>query len=89
MRKFEPGEQKLLQLQALVASDPDFTFNDSHTVLTYENTEVDNNDGNGSNPAIFTNTFSVNALTYETLNMSLINSSAPNVISSELILSRF
>ena len=66
-----------------------FTLNDSHTVLTYENTEVDNNDGNGSNPAIFTNTFSVNALTYETLNMSLINSSAPNVISLELILSRF
>ncbi len=66
-----------------------FTLNDSHTELTYENTEVNNNDGNGWTPAIVTNTFSVNALTYDTLNISLISSSAPNVISSELIMSKF
>ena len=66
-----------------------FTLNDLHTELSYENTEINYNDGNGWNPAIVTNTYSVNALTHETLNMSLISSSAPNVISSEVIMSRF
>ena len=65
-----------------------FTLNDSHTELTYENSEINTNDGNGWNPAIVTNTYSVNALTYETLNISLISSSEPNVSSSEVILSK-
>ena len=66
-----------------------YTLNDSHTEFSYENTEINNNDGNGWIPAIVTNTFSVNALTYESFNISLISSSQPNVSSSELILSRF
>jgi hypothetical protein len=66
-----------------------FTLNDSHTELSYENTEINYNDGNGWNPAIVTNTYSVNALTYETLNMSLISSSEPTMSSSEVIMSRF
>ena len=53
-----------------------------------ENTEINSNDANGWNPAIVTNTYSVNALTYETLNMSLISSSQPNVSSSEVIMSK-
>ena len=65
-----------------------FTLNDSHTEFSYENTEINYNDGNGWNPAIVTNTYSVNALTYETLNMSLISSSQPNVSSSEVIMSK-
>ena len=66
-----------------------FTLNDSHTELSYENTEINYNDGNGWNPAIVTNNYSVNALTYETLNMSLISSSEPTVSSSEVIMSKF
>ena len=54
-----------------------------------ENTEINYNDGNGWNPAIVTYTYSVNALTYEMLNMSLISSSEPTVSSSEVIMSRF
>ena len=65
-----------------------FTLNDSHTEFSYENTEINTNDGNGWNPAIVTNTYSVNAITYETLNMSLISSSEPTVSSSEVILSK-
>ena len=53
-----------------------------------ENTEINNNDGNGWIPAIVTNTFSVNALTYESFNISLISSSQPNVSSSEVIMSK-
>ena len=66
-----------------------FTLNDSHTELSYENTEINYNDGNGWNPAIVTTTYSVNALTYETLNMSLISTDVPNVSSVEVIMSRF
>ncbi len=65
-----------------------FTLNDSHTEFSYENTEINNNDGNGWIPAIVTNTFSVNALTYELFNISLISSSQPNVSSSEVIMSK-
>ena len=65
-----------------------FTLNDSHTEFSYENTEINNNDGNGWTPAIVTYTFSVNALTYETLNISLISTSQPNVSSSEVIMSK-
>ena len=65
-----------------------FTLNDSHTELSYENTEINYNDGNGWNPAIVTTTYSVNALTYETLNMSLISTDVPNVSSVELIMSK-
>ena len=65
-----------------------FTLNDSHTEFSYENTEINNNDGNAWIPAIVTNTFSVNALTYESFSISLISSSQPNVSSSELIMSK-
>ena len=65
-----------------------FTLNDSNTELSYENTEINYNDGNGWNPAIVTTTYSVNALTYETLNMSLISTDVPNVSSLELIMSK-
>ena len=37
-----------------------FTLNDLHTELSYENTEINYNDGNGWNPAIVTTTYSVN-----------------------------
>tara|TARA_B100001057_G_scaffold402795_1_gene414858 strand:+ start:226 stop:714 length:489 start_codon:yes stop_codon:yes gene_type:complete len=66
-----------------------FTLNDSHTELTYENTDVNYNDGNGWTPVIATSTYSVNALTNETLNMSLISTDVPNVSSVELIMSKF
>tara|TARA_B100000963_G_scaffold142735_1_gene124246 strand:- start:59 stop:547 length:489 start_codon:yes stop_codon:yes gene_type:complete len=65
-----------------------FTLNDSHTELSYLNTEINYNDGNGWNPAIATYTYSVNALTYETLNMSLISTDVPNVSSVEVIMSK-
>ena len=65
-----------------------FSLNDSNTELSYENTEINYNDGNGWNPAIVTTTYSVNALTYETLNMSLISTDVPNVSSVELIMSK-
>tara|TARA_B100000609_G_scaffold105657_1_gene83911 strand:- start:59 stop:547 length:489 start_codon:yes stop_codon:yes gene_type:complete len=65
-----------------------FTLNDSHTELSYENTEINYNDGNGWNPAIVTYTYSVNALTYETLDMSLISTSEPTMNSSEVIMSK-
>ena len=65
-----------------------FTLNDSNTELSYENTEINYNDGNGWNPAIATTTYSVNALTNETLNMSLISTDVPNVSSVELIMSK-
>ena len=53
-----------------------------HTEFSYENTEINNNDGNAWIPAIVTNTFSVNALTYESFSISLIVRK-PNVSSSE------
>ena len=65
-----------------------FTLNDSHTEVSYENTEINYNDGNGWTPAIVTTTYSVNALTYETLNMSLISSSDQNLSSLEVIMSK-
>ena len=65
-----------------------FSLNDSNTELSYENTEINYNDGNGWNPAIVTTTYSVNALTYETLNMSLISSSDQNLSSLEVIMSK-
>ena len=65
-----------------------FTLNDSNTELSYENTEINYNDGNGWIPAIVTSTYSVNALTNETLNMSLISTDIPNVSSVELIMSK-
>ena len=65
-----------------------FSLNDSNTELSYENTEINYNDGNGWNPAIVTTTYSVNALTYETLNMSLISTDVPNVSSVEVIMSK-
>ena len=58
------------------------------TSLGYENTEFNNNDGNGWIPAIVTTTYSVNSLTYETLNMSLISTDVPNVNSVEVIMSK-
>ena len=63
-------------------------FNDLNTELSYENTEINYNDGNGWSPAIVTTTYSVNALTYETLNMSLISTDVPNVSSVEVIMSK-
>ena len=65
-----------------------FTLNDSNTELSYENTEINYNDGNGWNPAIATTTYSVNALTNETLNMSLISTDVPNVSSVEVIMTK-
>jgi hypothetical protein len=65
-----------------------FTLNDSHTELTYENTDVNYNDGNGWTPVNVTTTYSVNSLTNETLNMSLISTDVPNVSSVELIMSK-
>jgi len=65
-----------------------FTLNDAHTELTYENTEINTNDGNGWTPEIISNTYSVNALTNESLNMSLTSSSEPTISSSEVILSK-
>ena len=65
-----------------------FTLNDSNTELSYENTEINYNDGNGWIPAIAITTYSVNALTNETLNMSLISTDVPNVSSVELIMSK-
>ena len=65
-----------------------FTLNDSHTEFSYENSEINTNDGNGWTPAIVTNTYSVNSLTYETLNLSLISSSDPNLSSVEVIMSK-
>ena len=65
-----------------------FSLNDSNTELSYENTEINYNDGNGWNPAIVTTTYSVNDLTYETLNMSLISTDVPNVSSVEVIMSK-
>lgn len=65
-----------------------FSLNDSNTELSYENTEINYNDGNGWNPAIATTTYSVNALTNETLNMSLISTDVPNVSSVEVIMSK-
>ena len=65
-----------------------FTLNDLHTELSYENTEINYNDGNGWNPAIVTTTYSVNVLTYEMLNMSLISTDVPNVSSVEVIMSK-
>ena len=81
-------EYLLLGQSSYINTRGTFTINDSHTELSYDNTEINNNDGNGWNPAIVTNTYSVNALTYETLNMSLISSSQPNVSSSEVIMSK-
>ena len=65
-----------------------FSLNDSNTELSYENTEINNNDGNGWSPAIVTTTYSVNSLTNETLNMSLISTDVPNVSSVEVIMSK-
>ena len=81
-------EYLLLGESSYINTRGTFTLNDSHTELSYENTEINTNDGNGWNPAIVTNTYSVNALTYGTLNMSLISSSEPTVSSSEVILSK-
>ena len=65
-----------------------FSLNDSNTELSYENTEINYNDDNGWSPAIVTTTYSVNALTNQTLNMSLISTDVPNVSSVELIMSK-
>ena len=65
-----------------------FTLNVSHTEFSYENSEINTNDGNGWTPAISTITYSVNSLTYETLNLSLISSSDPNLSSVEVIMSK-
>tara|TARA_Y100000994_G_scaffold240813_1_gene235959 strand:+ start:312 stop:800 length:489 start_codon:yes stop_codon:yes gene_type:complete len=81
-------EYLLLGESSYINTRGTFTLDDSHTEFSYENIEINSNDGNGWNPAIVTNTYSVNALTYETLNMSLISSSQPNVSSSEVIMSK-
>ena len=81
-------EYLLLGESSYINTRGTFTLDDSNTEFSYENIEINSNDGNGWNPAIVTNTYSVNALTYETLNMSLISSSQPNVSSSEVIMSK-
>ena len=73
-------------IQVYIETRGTFSLNDSHTELSYENTEINYNDGNGWNPAIVTTTYSVNDLTYETLNMSLISTDVPNVSSVEVII---
>ena len=65
-----------------------FAINDLHSEITFENTEINTNDGNGWTPEISSNSYSVNTLTNESLNMFLTSSSDPMFSSVEVILSK-